>query len=195
MFNLFSLPARWRREWRRLVANHSYDFDDDGNLLIGRLGFRNYQLVSTTDNPDERRYPNLATIEGKNHFLDVVLHGTSAIPTWYVAPFSSNVTVNDALTAATFHATVTELSTEYSESTRPVFNEVAASGGATNNTASPAVVTAAEALTIYGAGLLSVPTKQSTSGVLLFVAKYASVEALNAAGNTLGIKWALDLNG
>lgn len=194
--DVLGIPSRFKREFRRLVANHKYDYDDEHNLLIGNLSFKNYQEVVTTDNPTPRRYPNLVTEQGANHFLDVVLHEAVQVSTWYVAPFGNNVTVDNTLTAANFHATLNELSTAYSEGTRPAFIEVAAAGGSTNNIASPAVITAAEAsVSIWGAGMMSSPTKLygTSPTVLLFVSKYISVEQLNSIGNTLGIKWVVNL--
>lgn len=185
-----------KRAWadlRRLIRNGNYEWSDDGSLLVGTAGFQNRCIHCVDDGPwitDK----NLATIEGKNHFLDVVLHGTSAIGTWYVAPFSGNVTVLDTWTAANFTANATEI-TAYSESTRVAYVEAAASSGATTNAASPAEFTASSApLTLWGAGLLSVPTKSSTSGVLLFASKWAAAESLNNIGAVSRITWPIDLN-
>lgn len=178
---------------RRLIRNKRYEWDDSGMLLVGTAGFQN-KVTYRVDDGDWKCSSNLCTIEGKNHILDVVLHGTSAIGTWYIAPFSGNVTVLDTWTAANFITNATEV-TAYSESTRVAYVEAAASSGSITNAASPSVFTASSApLTIWGLGLLSVSTKSSTSGVLLFASKYAAAETLNNIGSQLQAKWQLDLN-
>lgn len=185
-----------KRAWadlRRLLRNGRYEWSDDGVLLVGTAGFKN-RCLHRVDGGPWVADTNLATIEGKNHFFDVVMHGTSAIGTWYVAPFSGNVTVLDTWTAANFTSNATEI-TAYSESTRVAYVEAAASSGGTTNAASPAEFTASSApLTIWGAGLLSVSTKSSTSGVLLFASKWAAAESLNNVGSKSQITWVLDLN-
>lgn len=191
-----AVQAISRRVWadlQRQIRNHRYEWNESGTLLVGGAGFQNVVSHRVDDGPWTSD-GNLATVEGKNHMLDVVLHGSSATGTWYVAPFSGNVTVSDTWTAATFTATATEV-TAYSESTRVAYVEAAASAGATTNAASPAVFTASSSpLTIWGLGLLSVSTKSSASGVLLFASKWTAAETLNNTGSQLSARWAIDLN-
>lgn len=182
------------RDFLRHIRNFNFDVNDAGDLLVARVAFNN-QVVAIMPDGSEVTTKNLVTTEGLNHFLDVVLHGTSAISTWYVAPFAGNVTPSLTWTAANFNSNATELSTEYSEATRVEYVEAAASGGSTNNTASPATITAAQdSVNIWGAGLLSVSTKQSTAGVLLAAAKYGTVRTLATTSDTLGIKYTLALS-
>lgn len=188
-----AIPRRIWRDLRRLIRNKRYEWDDDGTLLVGTAGFKNFNDHCVDGGP-WRRDPNLATTEGKNHFLDVVLHGSSQITTWYVAPFSGNVSPTAAWTAANFTATATE-TTAYSESTRVAYDEAAASSGVITNAASPAIFTASSApLTIWGCGLLSAAAKSSTTGTLLFASKYAVSESLNNVGSIFRCVWPIDLN-
>ena len=178
---------------QRLVRNKKYEFDDQCGLLISGAHVRGDLEVFAPDGKGWLAEHNLWTIEGKNHALDVILHGGTAVGTWYVAPFSGNVTVVDTWTAATFTAAATEV-TAYSESTRVAYVETAASSGSVNNTASPAVFTAStDAVSIYGGGLLSVATKSATTGTLLAASKYSSARVLATTGDTLGIRWTISL--
>lgn len=132
--------------------------------------------------------PNLITDEGANHLIDVALHGTSPVATWYIAPFSNNVAPTQTLTAATFHSTLNELSTEYSESTRVAYVEAAASSRKTTNAASAAVFTAASAsVNVWGAATLPVSTKLSTTAPLLGVRRFPAVYVLPSIGSTVAL--------
>jgi hypothetical protein len=189
-----SLAPKHFRNLARLYRNHQWDRDDEGQILIGHARIHGVQSVST-DGETWRQRPNLWTTEGCNYLLSVGVAGGAQYTTFYLAPFSGNVTVADTWTAANFASTATELTTQYSEGTRVAFVESAPASKATSNNASPATFTAATtAVTIWGAGLLSTSTKGATSGVLLTAAKYATAEVLNAVGNTLAIKYELTLS-
>lgn len=115
--------------------------------------------------------------EGRNHFLDVVLHGSAQVTTWYVAPFEGNYTPVAGLTAATFTAAATEC-TAYDESARVAYNEAAAAAGVTTNSANRAVFTMNASKTLYGAAIVSASAKSSTSGTLLAAARFSSSRAV-----------------
>ena len=70
--------------------------------------------------------------EGRNHILDVTLRGATQVPEWRVAMFEGDYTPQEDDTAANIVARATEI-TAYSESTRPIFTESAASSGASDN--------------------------------------------------------------
>lgn len=185
------------RDWRnlgRLFRNHRWERDDDGDILIGHARIGGVFECEAPDGLGAIRTRNLLTTEGCNYLLSVGIANGTQYSTFYVAPFSGNVAVADTLTAANFASTQTELTTQYSESTRVAFVESTPASKSTNNTASPAVVTAAtDSVSIWGAGLLSSSTKGGTTGVLLSAAKYASVRTLALTGDTLGIKYTLTL--
>lgn len=197
--NILAIPTRWKRDFARLVRNFRYDFDDDNDLLIANVRFDNYLDVYAPDGLGWQRSKNLVTTEGKNHMLDVVLHGASAVSTWYVAPSSGNVEPSATWThagATAYHTVATELSSaQVSPSTRQTFDESAASAGSTSNVASPSTITSlADNITIYGVGLCSLSTRQSTAaGTLLAASKYATARVLATTGDTLGIKWVINL--
>lgn len=192
--SLKSVLPRHLREFSRLIRNHRVEQTDEGLWILdaNALALGTYE-VSCNGGPWVA-HKNILTLEGMNHALDVLLHGVAATATWYVAPFSGNVTPLLTHTAANFASSFTELTTQYSESTRVAYVEGAAAGGVTNNYSSPATITTAvDTVTVYGAGLLSVSTKGSTSGILLSVSKYTAPYSLPTTGGTLGIKYQVSL--
>lgn len=189
-----SLSGLVRRDFARHVRNHNYDITPSG-LLVSNVHIEGHLRLIDPTTRQWLSAENLWTIEGKNHGLDVILHGSSQVATWYIAPASGNVSVADTWTAANFAANATELTTQYSESTRVAYDEAAASSGVTTNAASPSRFTAASApVTIWIAGLLSTSTKAGTSGVLLAASKYSAANTLPSIGSKLDIWWAINFN-
>lgn len=189
---LKAFAPRHLREFARLVRNRKVEQTDDGVMILeSKVTFHGLQTVIGPDGV-ERSHPNLVTTEGLNHLLDVALHGSSQVGTWYLAPFSGSTTPALTHTAATFASAFTELTTQYSESTRVAFVEGATAAGVINNYSNPGTITTAvDNVTVAGSGVLSVSTKGSTSGVLLAAAKYASAYSLPTTGGTLGLKYQL----
>jgi hypothetical protein len=187
------LPRHWRELYRHF-RNFNYEYDDKNNLLISHAKIGGVYETFAPDGLGWVATPNLITTEGANHLLSVGVAGGSQVGPWYVAPFSGNVTVADTWVAATFAATATELTSQYSESTRVAFTESVPASKSTNNTANPATFTAAsDNVNIWGVGLLSSSTKGGTSGTLLSAAKYSSVRNLPTTGDTIAIKYTLTL--
>lgn len=108
---------------------------------------------------------NIITNEGLNAMLDIMLHGSTQITTWYVGIVESNTAAAAGMTYAT--PTFTE-STAYTEAGRQAFVEAAASAQSITNSASKASFTINAAKTIYGAflagGGTGAPTKGDTAG-------------------------------
>ncbi len=147
-----------------------------------QLGFHEYLWGS-----------NRVVNQGLNHFLNVGLRGTGAISTFYLAPFAADVTPSATVTAANFGATLTEF-TNYTQATRPVWtSDAAATAQFLENAVAPALYTVdvnAQS-SIYGAGLLSVGTKSSGSGILVAAAKAPTAFTGLAAGFEVRIKYKL----
>lgn len=187
------LPKHWR-ELYRLYRNHKWDINDEGDLLISHARISGRYETYAPDGLGCLQTSNLLTTEGCNLLLSVGLAGGTQVGTWYLAPFSGNITVADTLTAATFASGTTELTTQYSEASRVAYQESVPASKSTNNIANPAVFTSAvDDVNIWGIGLLSASTKGSTSGTLLSVAKYSTVRNLPVTGDTLGVKYTLTL--
>lgn len=191
-----SLAPRHFRNLGRLFRNHQWEQDDEGDLLIGHARISG-KYETTVNGKDPVVTSNLITTEGANYLIGVgISSGITRYSTFYIAPFSGNVTVADTWTAANFASTTTELTTQYSESTRVEFVESAPASKSSSNIASPAVLTAAtDNVTVYGVGLISTATKGATTGVLLSAAKYGSPgRLLSTTGDTLGVKYTLSLS-
>jgi hypothetical protein len=171
------------REFATALRNHQYEVSDEGVYFPKQGAIVSGVYTHNVNGQDERVDSNIVVTEGMNHMLDVVLHGTTAVGTWYFGLFSANYTPVATLTAATFTSASTELvsNTEgYSETTRQAFVEAAAASGSINNTASKAAFTIATAttVTVWGAGLLSSNVKGGTTGTLLSAAKFSAARTL-----------------
>jgi len=108
---------------------------------------------------------NIITNEGLDALLDIMLHDSTQITTWYCVIVESDTEPAAAMTYAT--PTYTE-STAYDEETRPEYEEAASSSQSITNSANKAQFTMNATKTIYGAALVgggSVPsTKGNTAG-------------------------------
>jgi hypothetical protein len=186
-------PKHWAN-LARLFRNHAWERNDDGEILIGHARIGGVFSCTAPDGLGECATHNLITTEGANYLLSVGLGNVAAYSKFYIAPFSGNITVTDALTAATFAGSATEITT-YSEATRVEFVETVPALKSTNNVDNAAVFTASQDnVNIWGVGLLSTATKSATTGVLLSAAKYSTVRNLPTTGDTLGVKYTLTLS-
>jgi hypothetical protein len=198
---LNSLKPTWLADLRRGIRNHHWEETEDG-LLISGVGIRGDLLVEANDGLGVRAERNLLTTQGKAHILNVIIGADAKIENWYVAPAgglasgNGNVTYSANWTGATFNANASALTTQISNAERIAYVEAATSTGTITNAASPAVVTAAvTGVYIWGAGLLSNPSKTDASGstILLAASKYTTSRFLAEAGDTLSITWAITL--
>lgn len=120
---------------------------------------------------------NLIPTEGLNYLLSAGLTGGTAYSSWFIALFEGNYTPVAGVTAATFPAAATE-STAYDETNRVAWVPGTVSAGSVSNTASKAVFTMNATKTIYGIAQSSVNSKNSTTGVLVSVAKFAAAKSV-----------------
>lgn len=147
---------------------------------------------------------NIIPDEGLNHFLNVVLKGPAGdgtqITSWYLMLHSGSGTPSASLTAANYDGTLSEIvsGTEgYTEATRVAWVGDAVDTVNTEviNTTSPATFTIATAssLAVNGAGLVSVSTKGSISGVLLSAGKFGATRTLSDT-DEFNLKYKVDLD-
>ena len=128
--------------------------------------------------------PNIVTNQGLNAILDIMLHASTQITTWYCAIVETNTSPAAGLTYAV--PSYTECTT-YDEATRPAYVEAAASGQSITNSANKAVFTMNATKTLYGAALVgggsAATTKGDTAGggTLLCYALFSSSRAVVAA--------------
>ena len=171
------------REFAAALRNHQYEVSDAGIHFPKQKVMASGLYTHSVNGMDEREDSNIVVTEGLTHMLDVVLHGVTALPTWYFGLFSANVTPVNTWTAANFTANATEITSNtagYSETVRQTFVEAAAAAGSINNTASKAAFTIATAtsITVWGAGLLSSNVKGGTTGTLMSAAKFSDARTL-----------------
>lgn len=158
-----------------------YNYETN-NLRVG--GIFHCRLIRAGRLIDVWDEPNLVTNEGLNHLLNVYFNGTSAVTTWYLAPFEGNYTPVAGDTAATFPASATEC-TAYTQSTRVAYVSAAAASQNVTNSASPATFTFNATKTIYGASLNSVSTKSATTGTLFAAARFSASKAVVSSDQLL----------
>lgn len=171
------------REFAAALRNHQYEVSDAGIHFPKQNAIAFGRYTHDVNGLDVREDDNIVVTEGLTHMLDVVLHGTTAVATWYFGLFSANVTPVNTWMAANFTANATEITSNtegYSETTRQAFVEAAAAAGSINNTASKAAFTIATAtsITVWGAGLLSSSVKGGTTGTLMSSAKFSAARTL-----------------
>ena len=186
-----------RGEVLRALANHKYEINDEGGILIqagmnvSPMGVFDVEHRRCGDLLARVAGANIVTTEGLNHILNVVLAGSLQSLSWYMALFEGNVTPAATLTAATYTATTTEC-TAYDEATRVAFTPGASAAGVIDNAASRAVFTMNATKTVYGGGLLTASAKSATTGSLLAAARFSAPRNV-AADDELSVKYTLTL--
>lgn len=176
---------RHKLEFARAVDQHQYEVTDTGGIL-----FPNQKVIvagsfaTMVNGADRQVDPNIVPVAALDYLLKLGLTGVGGASNWYIAPFVNNVTPLSTLTAATFTATLGEFD-DYDEVTRQALVLPAdPTAGSYSNAASPAVFTAAAAVgtgagvDVYGAGVLSVSTKNATTGVLFSASLFAGARNL-----------------
>ena len=163
------------KEFLADLSNHKYEVADDGLFLPASQVFLRGEYED-----DYGITPNLIPTQGMIYILNCALYSTAKLNNFYLALYSGNYTPTNALTAANFAATATEITsgTEgYSNATRPAWlPPAAATVDSIDNYAAKAafnIVTASQ-VTIRGAALLSDSVKGSTVGTLISAAKFAN---------------------
>lgn len=193
--NLKNITGRLRSEILRAMRNNKHDITPAGIFIPGaniRLGGRYGHSVTRDGARSERiEGTNLIVNEGLTYAIKAAVAGFSQISTWYIAPFSGNVTPVAGLTAATFTATQTEF-TNYDESTRVEWDQQAESGQEINNSGFESAFTIATGGgSVWGFGLLSASAKSATTGTLLSCYKMAAQRSGLLAGDVLNVDFAL----
>lgn len=120
-----------------------------------RSGGINYELI------DVLKSHNIITNEGLDAILDIMLHASTQITTWYCVMSETNTSPAAGMTYATPSFTET---TAYDEANRPEYNEAAASSQSITNSANKAQFTMNATKTLYGAALVGGGTGASTKG-------------------------------
>jgi hypothetical protein len=127
---------------------------------------------------------NLVVDEGLDYILGASLAGVTDISAWYLGIFESNYTPAADDTAANIAGRCVE-SVAYDEANRVTFNYAAVSGQALTNSANRAVFTCNAQKTMYGLFMVSLSTKQGTTGTLISVAPFDNARGVIAGDELL----------
>lgn len=143
----------------------------------------------------EENFSNGTTDQGRTLALNNVFRSIAASATWYIGLISStSFSALSALDTAAVHSGWSELS-DYTEATRRQWNPdapVSSSGITTLTISAPLIFTASTSITIKGAFLSSIATKNSTAGVLWATGVFSSDQAL-IVGQTVSITYQTSL--
>lgn len=176
---------RLRADIQRQVRNHQFDRTSAGIYLPKSRLHIGGAMTTTVNGRDPQTDHNLLPNAGIDYLLANGLGGN-----FYFVPFINDVEPTSALTASNFEATLDEF-TNYSEATRQAWSK-AVSGQTYTNTASAATITSsATSQSVWGAGISTIATKGSGTGVILAAVKFSVVRSLAAIGDTLGLVYEL----
>lgn len=148
--------------------------------------FLHYGVDGKLKNPDEDWVNNLIPNEGRDYILNAALNLGAAFGAWYVGIYSANYAPVASNTAANFPALATEITTAYSEATRPSHVDDTLAAGLWANSVAPAIFTFTASATVFGGFITSSATKGGTTGVLLS-AVLASTSKTLLAGESLKV--------
>lgn len=181
-----------RAELGRALRSFRFERTDDGRCYFPKAKiFVGGSFRHSVNGLDVRIDPNLVVAEGIDDILNVYFHGSAQRTAFYIAPFSGNVDPTDGLTAATFTATQTEF-TNYTQSTRVVWNEAASASQSVSNTANPALFTIGSGGgTIWGVGLMTASVKSATTGVLVACTKFSAARSDLLEADKLSIEYTI----
>lgn len=170
-------------EFRRHLRNGHYEQTDAGLFFPKARVVAAGMYIHDVNGQDEQSDPNIVTDQGLMYLLSVGLNNGAKLATWYLSLYAANYTPVAGLTAASYPATASEITsgTEgYTEATRPTWTPSAPSGNIIDNVASKASFTIATAssLTVNGAALHSDATKGAVTGTLISATKFAAARTL-----------------
>ena len=172
-------------EFTAALASHKYERTGDGRGLYfpKAKAFISGTYIHDVNGQDERADPNLLPDEGLMYLLTVGLYNGTKLPTWNLALYAANYTPLTNLTAASFPATASEITSNtegYTGATRPIWTPSAPSANMIDNLANKAAYTIATAssLVVNGAALLSESAKGAVTGKLVSATKFAAARTL-----------------
>jgi hypothetical protein len=150
-------------------------------LKIG--GIFTYEHIRNGEVIDTWTEPNIVVDEGLDYALSTAFAGGSALTNWYIGVFKNNYTPQSTDVIATFPGVgvAGESTTDYNETTRPVWTNAGVVTKTITNTASPAVFTFNSTVSIYGGFLASSSVKGGLTGKLAAASKFSSVRSMLSA--------------
>lgn len=176
---------KYAGEFIAALASHKYERTGDGRGLYfpKAKAFISGAYIHDVNGQDERIDHNLLPDEGLIYLLSAGLNNGTKFATWYLSLYAANYTPLAGLTAASYPATASEITSNtegYTESTRPVWTPTTPTTPLIDNLANKAAFTIATAssLTVNGAALLSEATKGAITGKLVSATKFSAARTL-----------------
>lgn len=173
----------------RMVRNFHYERAPNGVRMRNGLFIGGHAEVAVNGGPWEVA-PNLVVDEGIDYLLSAALAGGTPDSGWHIAPYFGAADPVASLTAATFNSLQQEF-INYAESARPNWTTAAGARSLSNTAAAALITVNAASQTVRGIGIVSVGTKQATSGVLLAVAPFATAKTGLGVNDTLSLIYTL----
>lgn len=168
----------FRADALRALRTHKYDVTESGIFIPGAKALIHGHFEAAANDEPFDVAANLIVTEGLNKFLSDTLDGATPNTAHYIAIHSGASTPDAAWTSANYAANATELTTQYDEATRVLWQKGNAAGGILDNTSNPAVFTFNTAVTVRGAALLSLSTKGGITGTLIAAAQFAAAKSM-----------------
>lgn len=182
---------RHGRELVRAIENHHYEMSPNG-VHFPRQGLVVAgQFKTMINGRDPQIDPNIVPAEGIARILKSGINTTL-----YIAPFLNDITLLSTLTAATFDSSLQEFTAYDETSRRQWVIPTDPDDGVYTNEASPASFTAAASVgtgagvDIIGAGILSVATKEATTGFLVCASKFTGSRNVKT-GDVLTVEYSI----
>jgi len=170
-------------EFKAALSANKFEHSDQGIFFPKAKVFIAGAYVHDVNGEDERTDPNLLPNEGLMYLLTVGLYNGAKLATWYLSLYAANYTPLAALTAASYPATASEITSNiegYTEATRPIWTPSAPANNIIDNLANKAAFTieTASEVVVNGAALLSDATKGAITGKLVSATKFAAARTL-----------------
>lgn len=145
-------------------------------------GIFTYEHIRDGKIIDTWKEPNIVTNEGLNYILDSALSSGAVISSWYIGVFKNNYTPVATDVASTFAGSgvASEVITQLTNTTRPIWNDAGAVTQTITNSASPAVFTFDGTASVYGAFLASSSVLGGLTGTLAAASKFSAVRNMIA---------------
>jgi hypothetical protein len=161
------------------ILRRKFEMTEDGSLFLPAAKVMIGGVFSNwvnDDIDDIQHSSNIVVNEGLNHILDIVFSNGTQQSTWYVGIYKNNYTPLAGDTASVFAGAGkgNEIIAEVDETVRETYVEPGPAAQAITNTASPASFTANQAVTAYGAFLISEGTMGGLTGVLAAASLFAA---------------------
>jgi hypothetical protein len=129
---------------------------------------------------------NLVVTVGKNDLLNQYFRGSSYTAAFFVGlKTAGSISAADTMSSKSW----TEI-TDYSNATRPAFTAAVASGGSTDNSASPASFNINGTATVGGCFITTDSTKGGTTGTLFSATDFSTSRSV-LSGDTLTVTYTI----